>query len=433
MNLHLLHQLRLAVTREGVIGRRGFLRGVSVTGLAAGALNWTDLLSLRADELRRQGMACILLWMQGGPSQFETIDPKPGHANGGETKAISTSVPGMQLAEHLPNLAKVAGELALLRSLTTKEGNHQRASFLLHTAHVPTASVHYPTIGSVVSAELGSLESELPSFVRIGRRFPNTGNGGLLGTDFNPFVVPNPAKLPDNTQVATKTDRFERRLALVRTLETAAAGSEATPEIAEHRGLYQKASRMVLSTQMEAFDLSREPDQVREAYGQTDFAAGCLLARRLVEAGVTFVEVGLGNWDTHDDNFNRTKALAGELDQPFAQLIADLKGRGRLDKTLVIWMGEFGRTPRINPRGGRDHFPRAFSAVLAGGGVRGGQVIGSTSSGGDDVADRPVKVEDLFRTFYKSLGIDPEKENMSPIGRPIKIVEGGAAVGELFS
>jgi len=433
MNLHLLHQLRLAVTREGVIGRRGFLRGVSVTGLAAGALNWTDLLSLRADELRRQGMACILLWMQGGPSQFETIDPKPGHANGGETKAISTSVPGMQLAEHLPNLAKVAGELALLRSLTTKEGNHQRASFLLHTAHVPTASVHYPTIGSVVSAELGSLESELPSFVRIGRRFPNTGNGGLLGTDFNPFVVPNPAKLPDNTQVATKTDRFERRLALVRTLETAAAGSEATPEIAEHRGLYQKASRMVLSPQMEAFDLSREPDQVREAYGQTDFAAGCLLARRLVEAGVTFVEVGLGNWDTHDDNFNRTKALAGELDQPFAQLIADLKGRGRLDKTLVIWMGEFGRTPRINPRGGRDHFPRAFSAVLAGGGVRGGQVIGSTSSGGDDVADRPVKVEDLFRTFYKSLGIDPEKENMSPIGRPIKIVEGGAAVGELFS
>ncbi|HVC96701.1 MAG TPA: DUF1501 domain-containing protein [Pirellulales bacterium] len=432
MNTHLLHHLRLAVNREGVIGRRGFLRGLSATGLAAGALTWTDLISLRADELRRRGMACILLWMQGGPSQFETIDPKPGHANGGETKAISTSVPGMQLAEHLPNLAKVAGDVALLRSLSTKEGNHQRASFLLHTAHVPTASVHYPTIGSVVSAELGSLEAELPSFVRIGRRFPNTGNGGLLGTDFNPFVVPNPAKLPDNTQVATNIDRFERRLALVRTLETAAGGSEATPEIAEHRGLYQKASRMVLSPKMEAFDLSREPDQVSAAYGETDFAAGCLLARRLVEAGVTFVEVGLGNWDTHDDNFNRTKALAGELDQPFAQLIADLKGRGRLDKTLVIWMGEFGRTPRINPRGGRDHFPRAFSAVLAGGGVRGGQAIGRTSAGGEDVADRPVKVEDLFRTFYKSLGIDPEKENMSSIGRPIKIVEGGAAVSELF-
>ncbi|HUY33654.1 MAG TPA: DUF1501 domain-containing protein [Pirellulales bacterium] len=432
MNFHFLRHIRLAVNREGVIGRRDFLRGISTAGLAAGALNWTDLVSLRADELRRQGMACILLWMQGGPSQFETLDPKPGNANGGETKAISTSVPGIQLAEHLPNLAKVAGDLALLRSMTTKEGNHQRASFLMHTAHVPTASVHYPTIGSVVAAELGSLQAELPSFVRIGRRSPNTGNGGLLGTDYNPFVVPNPAKLPDNTQVVTRTDRFERRLALVRALETASGGNEATPEIAEHRGLYQKASRMVLSPKMEAFDLSREPDEVRAAYGRSDFGAGCLLARRLVEAGVTFVEVALGNWDTHDDNFNRTKALAGELDQPFAQLITDLKQRGRLDKTLVIWMGEFGRTPRINPRGGRDHFPRAFSAALAGGAVRGGQVIGRTGPGGEDVAERPVKVEDLFRTFYKSLGIDSDKENMSPIGRPIKIVEGGAVVSELF-
>ncbi|HEV3025890.1 MAG TPA: DUF1501 domain-containing protein [Pirellulales bacterium] len=433
MKARFTRHVRLAVDRGGVIGRRDFLRNLSAAGLAGTAMSWTDLVSLRADDLRRREMACILLWMQGGPSQFETLDPKPGHANGGGTKTIATSVPGTHLADNLPKLATMAGELAIIRSLTTKEGNHQRASFLLHTAHVPTASVHYPTMGSVVSAELGNLQAELPSFVRIGRRFPNTGNGGLLGTDYNPFAVPAPEKLPDNTQVfATNTERFARRLALVRTLETAGGASEAAPEIAEHRGLYQKASRMVLSPKMEAFDLTREPEPIREAYGKSDFAAGCLLARRLVEAGVTFVEVGLGNWDTHDDNFNRTKALAGELDQPFAQLIADLKARGRLEKTLVIWMGEFGRTPRVNPRGGRDHYPRAFSAALAGGTVRGGQVIGSTNAAGDDVQHRPVKVEDLFRTFYKSLGINSDKVNMSSIGRPIKIVEGGEPVSELF-
>jgi uncharacterized protein (DUF1501 family) len=189
---------------------------------------------------------------------------------------------------------------------------------------------------------------------------------------------------------------------------------------------------MVLSPKMEAFDLSRESSAMRGAYGKTDFGSGCLLARRLVEAGVTFVEVGLGNWDTHQDNFTRTHALAGELDRPFAQLVSDLKTRGMLDKTLVVWMGEFGRTPRINPRGGRDHYPRAFSAVLAGGGVRGGRTLGATDAAGAEIEDRPVTAPDLFRTIYKSLGIDAEKENMSPIGRPIKIVDGGKPVDELF-
>jgi uncharacterized protein (DUF1501 family) len=432
MSFRLQRRLGLAVNRDGVFGRRDFLRGVSTAGLAAGALHWTDLVSLRADELRNRGMSCILLWMQGGPSQFETFDPKPGHANGGETKAIDTSVAGIQIADNLPQLAKVADDLAIVRSLTTKEGNHPRATFLLHTAHVPTASVHYPTLGSVVSRELGGAGSELPSFVRIGPRFPSAGEGGLLGADYNPFLVPNPDRLPENVQPLTAAERYQRRLGLLGNLELA-ADAGATPEVAEHRGLYQKAAKMVLSPQMDAFNLDREPSAMREAYGKSNFGAGCLLARRLVEAGVTFVEVGLGNWDTHVDNFTRSRGLAGELDRPFAQLVADLKSRGMLDKTLVIWMGEFGRTPRINPRAGRDHYPRAFSAVLAGGGVRGGRVIGRTDAGGGEVEDRPVTASDLFCTFYKSLGVDPAKENMSPIGRPIKIVDGGKAVDELFS
>ena len=172
---------------------------------------------------------------------------------------------------------------------------------------------------------------------------------------------------------------------------------------------------------------------MRAAYGESQFAAGCLMARRLVEAGVTFVEVSAGNWDTHNDNWPRTTELKGQIDQPFAQLIRDLKQRGLLDTTLVVWMGEFGRTPRINPRGGRDHYPKAFNVAMAGGGVRGGRVIGSTDESGADVNDRPVGVTDLFQTFCRSLKIDAALENMSPIGRPIKIVDGGAAVEELFT
>lgn len=190
---------------------------------------------------------------------------------------------------------------------------------------------------------------------------------------------------------------------------------------------------MVLSPKMEAFDLSKESDKMRAAYGPTEFGNGCLLARRLVETGVPCVEVGLGNWDTHDGNFDRCRELSAQMDGPAAQLITDLKQRGMLDKTLVIWMGEFGRTPRINPRGGRDHYPRAFSVALAGGGIRGGQVIGSTDAGGSDVRDRPVTVPDLFRSFCRSLKIDADKENMSSIGRPIKIVDGGEVVQEAFS
>lgn len=429
----LTRQLRISVNRDGVLARRDFLRGVSLAGLAGGLLHWTDLVSLKADELRQRGKACILLWMQGGPTQFETFDPKPGHENGGETKAISTAVPGLQLADNLPNLAKVAGELAVVRSMSTKEGNHQRASFLLHTSYVPTASVHHPAMGSVVAERLGSLDAELPSFVRIGRRFANASNGGLLGADYNAFLVQTAGKLPDNVQPSTDQARYERRLDLISRLEGASGVSATSPELAEHRGLYKKASRMLLSPRMEAFDLDREPAQIREAYGKTDFGSGCLLARRLVEAGVTFVEVGLGNWDTHNDNFARARGLCQELDQPFAALIEDLKSRGMLDQTLIVWMGEFGRTPRINARGGRDHYPRAFSAALAGGGVRGGRVIGGTDPGGVEVAQRAVSAQDLFRTIYKSLGIDADRENMSPIGRPIKIVDGGQAIDELFS
>jgi hypothetical protein len=426
------HHIRLAVNRDGVIARRDFLRGISAAGIAAGATSWTDALSLQAKELRRQGMSCILLWMPGGPSQFETLDPKPGHANGGETKAIDTAVSGIRISENLPQLAKAMNDVALIRSMTTKEGNHQRAAFLLHTSYAPTASVIHPTLGSVVSKQIRDSQCELPAFVRIGPRFVNSGSGGLLGREFDPFAVTSAGRMPNNAQPATDTDRYRRRLGLLGKLEASSTASEIPSQAEEHRHLYDKASQMILSPQMQAFDITKESDKVRDAYGKSEFGAGCLLARRLIESGVTFVEVGLGNWDTHQDNAAGVKRLTEQLDQPYAHLIADLKERGLLDNTLVIWMGEFGRTPRINPRGGRDHYPRAFSVALSGGGVKGGQVIGSTDAGGENVTDRPVTVQDLFQTFYKSLKIDAKLENMSPIGRPIKIVDGGKPVDEIF-
>ncbi|MGE0534509.1 MAG: DUF1501 domain-containing protein [Pirellulales bacterium] len=427
-------QTRVAVDRHGVVQRRDFLKCLSAGALATGALNWTDLVAANAAELRSRGRACILLWMQGGPSQFETLDPKPGHANGGATEAIETAVPGIRIAANFPQIAKQMQHAAILRSLTSKEGNHQRATFLMHTGYSPTASVKHPALGSIVAQELGSTECELPAFVRVSSdvRQRNSGNGGFLGVEYDPFAIRQAGNLPENAAPTTEIARYRRRLGLLDRLEEDYAESGGAQRVADHRKLYDKTARMILSKDMHAFDLNKEPAAVREAYGTTQFASGCLLARRLVESGVPFVEVQLNGWDTHDNNFDRVRDLAGQVDQPVANLLADLDARGLLDSTLVIWMGEFGRTPKINPRNGRDHYPRAFSALLAGGGIRGGQVVGSTSEGGDEVAERPIVVTDFFQTLCQSLGIDATKENMTPIGRPIKIVDGGQPISELF-
>ncbi|MCH2123193.1 MAG: DUF1501 domain-containing protein [Pirellulaceae bacterium] len=432
MNASLHRQSNVTVNRQGRVVRRDFLRAIPLAGLAAGTLNWSDAMTVGAEDLRQQGTACILLWMQGGPSQFETFSPKPNHENGGETRAIPTSVSGIHIAENLPEIATKMDDLCLIRSMNSREGSHPRASYLMHTGYLPTASVKYPSIGSHVAHQIGDVDAELPSFVRIGRARGGS-NGGFLGVGYDPFVMAQAGRMPENTTLTTTEDRHERRVHLMDRLETSYRTKEGQAEVREHHELYQKASRLVLSPNMNSFDINQEPIEVREMYGQTSFGQGCLLARRLVETGVTFVEVALGNWDTHQDNFERSAQLCEQLDRGYAGLIQDLKDRGMLDKTLVVWMGEFGRTPRINPRGGRDHFPRAFNVALAGGGVRGGQVIGETDAAGESVTARNVQVTDLFRTIFHGLNIDPDHENMSGIGRPIKIVDGGETVQEVFS
>ncbi|QDU91565.1 hypothetical protein Pla175_49940 [Pirellulimonas nuda] len=428
----LQHHIRVATDARRVTSRRDFLRTIGAGAAAGGTLSLTDRLCLAAPELRRRGKACILLWMAGGPSQFETFSPKPGHSNGGETKAISTKVPGIQVSANLPELAGVMDELAIIRSMTSKEGSHPRASFYMHHGYLPMGGVKFPTLGSNVAHQIGDAANELPSYVRIGDRSQNAGNGGFLGVDYDPLVLSNPTKPPENAKPYSSKDRYQRRLALLSGFERDFGAVQGADVVADHKKLVAAASEMILSPKMEAFDIEREPQSVRDAYGEGQFAAGCLLARRLIEAGVTFIEVGLGGWDTHQDNFAKVAENCGKIDRPAAALIRDLKSRGMLDDTLVIWTGEFGRTPKINPRGGRDHYPRAFNSMLAGGGVRGGQVIGQTDAAGADVTERPVGVKDLFQTVYTSLGIDPSIENQSLIGRPIKLVDEGSPVTELL-
>lgn len=418
----------VTVSRRGKISRRDLLRCLPGAAVTLASLRWTDLVSAQAAVLRKRGKACILLWMQGGPSQFETFSPLENHPNAGETRPMATSVPGIQIAENLPHLAATMEDLCIIRSVTSKEGSHPRATYLLHTGYLPNPSVQYPAFGANVSHQLAETAAELPGYVSIGRNLGNAVGGGILGVSYNPFVMRDPRQRPDNTMPRTESDRFRRRLQLLGQMDEQFRRRGAIQEADDHQALYARAAEMILSPDMAAFDVQQEPAKVHEAYGDTAFATGCLLARRLVEAGVTFVEVNLGNWDTHQNNFVQSRDLCGQLDQPFAQLVRDLKQRGMLDDTLVICMGEFGRTPRINPRAGRDHYPRAFSVALAGGGVRGGQVIGTVEHDGSAVKDQPVTVPDLFRTFCAALGVDADREHATSLGRPIKIADEGEIV-----
>src|SRR5262249_43997482 len=255
-----------------------------------------------------------------------------------------------------PNGAKAMKDIALARSMTNREGEHQRAAYQLHPGSVPAGGLKHPGCGALVAAELGPKDFDLPHFVSVGNRFTTIGSS-FLGMRYAPFVVGNPSQMPGNVELprGVGDKRFGRRVDLLKDLEEDFAEAGGAKLVEDHRHLYASASQMVLSPRLKAFDVSQEKDSVRDRYGRTPFGQGCLLARRLVEAGVTFIEVESNGWDTHQDNFERTKTLSRTVDPGFASLVADLKERGLLEKTLVVWMGEFGRTPRINGNKGRDH------------------------------------------------------------------------------
>jgi uncharacterized protein (DUF1501 family) len=421
--------VQVLVGKDGAMSRRGFLRRLGAGGAGLAGLSWFDRLRLHGDELRRQQKAVILLWMAGGPSQFETFDPKPGADTQGPTRAISTATPGISIAEHWPHLARLTGELAILRSMTSREGNHGRATYLLHTSYAPSGGIVHPGVGSIVAQEIGPADFDLPGFVSI---LGQSVGPSFLGVRHAPFVVTDPTRPPDNLAAPVAGSRLNRRLGLLEELERPFANSGAAEPVRDHQALYRQTSQMVLSPRVRSFNLDVEPERVRAAYGRTPFGQGCLMARRLVEAGVTFVEVQSSGWDTHGNELASLRRLIPPVDRAVAALLDDLKARGMLERTLVIWMGEFGRTPRINLDAGRDHFPQAFNLALAGCGVRGGQVIGATNRNGTEVSQRPVTVPDLFCTLYRALGIDFRHENQSNVGRPLSLVEGGAVVQEVL-
>lgn len=415
--------------------RRDFLRAGATLATAStfSSGGWSTCLAEQAAQLRREGRSLILLYMGGGPSQLETFDPKPGTDNGGPTQAISTAVPGIQIAAGWEQTAKQLADIAIIRSMTNKEGSHERAAYQLHTGYVPTGTVKHPSLGAAVAHQIAPTEFDLPAVVTVGQvRAGGIGGAGFLGVNYDPLIVPQPGSPPDNVSLQDDA-RLKQRIGLLDSLEAGFAQRGAARPVENHQRIVQRSAKLMLSPLTRAFEFDDEPAALRERYGSSEFGRGCLLARRLVETGVTAVEVRMNGWDTHQDNFTKVGELAREVDPALATLIADLKDRGRLDRTVVLWVGDFGRTPKINPRTGRDHFPRVFNALLAGGGIQGGQVIGRSSADGMAIADDPVTVPDLLASVCKALHVDPAHENMSPIGRPIKIVDGGKPIEKLFS
>jgi hypothetical protein len=429
--------------------RRDFL-GMSLAGLLGVSYSgWLPRLARGAAEVAaKQGNACILLWMQGGPSQTDTFDMKPGHANGGTFKPIETAVKGIQISEHLPKLAQEFKDLAIIRSLVTTEGDHGLGTQLMMTGYQPRqAAVRYPCLGSLLSKELGRDDNDLPNYVSLSPM--RLGDAGFLGANYSPLTVSGQSDDPNARANLTlddlapprdrAADAMKRQFDVLRFMQKGFGAQYGGDSTKAHAAAYAKAMRMVETQGRKAFQLDEEKAELRDAYGRNRFGQGCLLARRLVERGVAFVEVTLSQipnagagWDTHGDNFNQVKALCEVLDPAWATLMRDLRDRGMLENTLVLWMGEFGRTPKINEGGGRDHFPNAWSVVLGGAGIKGGQVIGKTDAGGDAVADRPVTVADLYATITEALGVKHTKENISPEGRPISIVDrAGKPIAEL--
>jgi hypothetical protein len=393
----------------------------------------------RAAESTGRQRSCILLWMNGGPSQLDTFDLKPGHKNGGPYKDIATAVPGIKISEHLPGIAKHTKDMAIIRSMSSKEGDHGQATHMMLTGYREQEAVRYPELGSIISKELGKPDNELPNFVSISPfRFSNAGSG-FLGPQYAPLVVTgdsdNPQARanmsvenlmpPKGGDLAALQSRFE----LLDFVQGEFNRRYKSDSAVSHKANYERAVRMVKSQAKAAFKLEDEPAALRDAYGRNRFGQGCLLARRLVERDVPFVEVTLsgpqGNWDTHANNFEAVKQLSEILDPAWSTLMTDLKERKLLETTLIVWMGEFGRTPTINPNKGRDHFPVAWSTVLAGGGIQGGQVWGSTGESGMQVEKDPVSVPDYLATICAALGIDHTKENITEEGRPIPIVDRG--------
>lgn len=421
------------------VTRRDFLR---VGGLAVLGLALPDFLRVAEAAPAKRDVSCILLWMHGGPSHLDTFDPKPDAPQEirGEFKAIPTNVSGIQISETLPKLAQQMDKFSILRSVTSPDGTHETATHYLLTGYPFNPAIEYPAFGSVIAREKGA-QHGMPPYALLGGLPFGHGHAGYMGAVYNPFLINGDPNRPDfsvqdvSPPAGVDMVRISRRRSLLEELDTFQRNVEARQKALQTMDeFYAQAFDLITSpVAKKAFSLKEEPDKLRDTYGRNYFGQSCLLARRLVEAGVRFVSISYGGWDTHENHFNAMKNHLGPtLDAGYAALLADLKQRGLLESTLVIWMGEFGRTPKVNSSAGRDHWPNAMCVCMGGGGVKTGMVVGSSNERAEVPKDRPIRVEDVAATIYKVLGVDYEKEYMSPENRPIKINYDGEPIRELL-
>jgi hypothetical protein len=407
------------------LSRRRFLGGTVagctfLTGLSA------HLASAAAPPVRGVPRSLIMLWMQGGPSQLETFDPHPGTDIAAGTKAIDTAVKGVKLAEGLPRTAEEMKSIALIRSMTSKEGDHERGTYTMKTGWRPDPTVIHPSIGAILCHELPIGGTDIPRHVSI---LPNewSARGGHLGDQYDAFRTGDPLTPVPDTSSHVSLRRDAARMKALDVVEAEfAKGRAKVVESTLHRDTISRARKMMTSEQLAAFDVSKEPLKLRAEYGDGPFGRACLAARRLTEVGVRCVEITLGGWDTHANNHSLVKSLNAILDPALAALVKDLRTRGRLDSTMVLVAGEFGRTPAVNPLGGRDHWPMGFSVALAGGGIKGGVVVGETDPDGKEKVKNAVPVANLYATILTAMGVEYDKVNQTKIGRTVQFSNGVA-------
>jgi len=411
------------------LNRRGFLGATAAVGAGALAADMTVLSVLKdpllAEEIKRQEKRVLLLWLAGGASQLETWDPKPGRPTGGPFRAIDTNVPSIRISELMPRLAQRQQHTAIIRSLNTKNADHGGGTELMETGRPREAGLAYPDLGAILARELGRADSPVPDYVSMytsseGR---HKGGPGFLGARYI-MMFHNKGLAPENIQrLESITDLdHQERLDLRGLLSTRFARARENSGIGSHNSAYSRVRGLMASEKL--FDLSQESEAMRVKYGPTQFGQQALVARRLIEAGVPFVKVARAWWDSHGQNFETHLELVTELDHVMSTLLDDLGDRGLLEKTLVITLGEFGRTPQINPSLGRDHFASAWSCSLSGCGIKGGTVFGKTDDDGIKVAEGEVGAEALFATIFNALGINHQK-NYYLGSRPIPLTNPG--------
>jgi uncharacterized protein (DUF1501 family) len=414
------------------MNRRHFLSHLAAaSSLTIPATNFTNTILANSSDLRKRHKSAILLWMGGGPSTIDLWDLKPGTPTGGPFKPINTNADGVQICEHLPLIAKNMDKLSIVRSMSTREADHMRGRYYMHTGYVPSPTVDYPSYGSVVSHELVDQvpDLEIPPFVSVGGA---SVGPGFLGMTYAPFVVDSNGNIRD-LNMGIDPSRLSQRLEMLATIENKFIKESRGGSALDHHKVIDKTVKLMTSKQMEAFKVAKEPAEVRERYGNTGFGRGCLMARRLVEVGVPFIEVDLGGWDNHAGIFTTLEnQKLPELDKAMSALVEDLNDRGLLQDTAIIWMGEFGRTPNINGNSGRDHWARSWSVVVGGAGFKGGIVVGQTNEDGKEVITDPYTSQDLMASVLKSLDISLETTFTSKNGRPMKIANSGKVIKELF-